>query len=394
MFGRYRGFVGAGPIEELNKLASGLRGISVLNISSSRLGGGVAEILKRFLPLLEEGGMDARWEVINGSEDFLPVTKDIHRGLQGTDVSISDEQWSLYENEVTTWAGGVNMDADIIVVHDPQPLPLVLRRNGTTKWVWRCHIDLSAPNRGTWGQLKKYISLYDATIFSLSSFAPGLWPREFVIAPSIDPLSAKNIDLPETAIDEVRAKYGVGETPLITQVSRFDHFKDPIGVVEAYARVKERINCQLALVSGPAEDDPEQAAVASEVARVIGDDPDAKIIFLPPNSDKEINAIQRMSEIVIQKSVKEGFGLPVAEAMWKKRPVIGGRVGGIELQIKDSVNGYLVSSVGEAAEKIEYLLLNPEAGVRLGAAARESVRTNFLITRELRDHYLMFAELI
>jgi trehalose synthase len=299
--------------------------------------------------------------------------------------------YHTYVESVRQNVGKINLDANLIFIHDPQPAPLIENRRGG-KWVWRCHIDLAQPQRSVWNFLRRFVVRYDAAIFSLPKFAQRLPMPQFLVHPSIDPLGPKNRPLSPEEVANILEKLGIGrDRPILLQVSRFDRFKDPIGVINAYRIVKKQIDCQLILAGGGASDDPEGAEVLSEVKEAAGHDPDIHVLELPPDAFLEINALQRAADIVIQKSIREGFGLTVTEAMWKGKPVIGGATGGIKVQIIPHVTGYTVHSVEGAAFRIRYLLNNPQLIARMGGAGREYARRNFLITRHLADYLALLC---
>ena len=386
MLDRYSGIAPKGDLVLLRRLGEKLRGKRFLHINSTRAGGGVAEILQRMLPILQELGLDARWEVIGGDEHFFDITKKFHNALQGQIETITPEMQQYHHEVNRVNAGTLDLDADAVLIHDPQPLPLIEYRK-TGKWIWRCHIDMSNPYPEVWDYLRQYCQKYDAAIFSVAKFAQPMPIDEFVITPSIDPISDKNRDLTADEIRETVERLQIPtDRPIILQVSRFDTFKDPIGVIKAYRMAKKYNDCILILAGSPATDDPEGEIVLRAVQEYAVDDPDIRILLLPPFSDKDINALQRAAAVVLQKSLKEGFGLTVSETMWKGKPVIGGATGGIPLQITHGVNGFLVHSEEGAAFRIRQLLNNPEMANRMGNNAREYVRKNFLITRQIRDY--------
>jgi trehalose synthase len=385
----YEPFVGKKAIEELIVLAEKIKGKSIQHVNSTYIGGGVAEILNRLVPLLKNLGIESRWDVIKGDESFFKATKSFHNALHGGQTEINKEMFESYLKWNQVNASEMNFDSDIVFIHDPQPAALIKSRK-KGKWIWRCHVDLSNPDPKVWGFLKEYIKAYDASIFSTPSFArEDLQIRQFLVPPSIDPLSDKNIELPEEKVFEVLEKYDISpEKPIITQISRFDQLKDPTGVIDAYKMVKKYIDCQLVLAGGLAQDDPEGVEVYQECKRKAEGDEDIHILLLPP-ADLIINALQRASTVVLQKSKKEGFGLTVAEALWKKKPVVASATGGIPLQVKNGLTGFLVRSIEGAAYKIRYLFRNPEFARKLGENGREHVRHNFLLTRHLRDYLLI-----
>ena len=383
----YRPIVLPGELDFLAHLSEKVAGSSLLHVNSTRLGGGVAEILFRLIPILEELGVATRWEVIQGHEEFFGVTKKMHNALQGSSVPIEKQDLKIYKQCNRENAKTLDLDADVVIIHDPQPAPIIDYRNGRGKWVWRCHIDVSHPQRRIWNQMKGIVEKYHAAVFSLPRFAQKLRIPQFLIYPSIDPLSDKNRDLPGEEVDEILERLSVPrDLPLILQVSRFDRFKDPVGVVQAIRLLRRRTRCRLVLAGGWATDDPEGSEVIREVREAAGDDPLIHVLELPPDSNVEINALQRAADIVVQKSVREGFGLTVAEGMWKGKPVIGAPAGGITAQVIDGETGLLSHSVEGLAFKIRMLLGNKEMRDRLGAAGREYVRRNFLITRHVRDY--------
>jgi len=391
----YVPLVGRGTIEALNALAGRLSGKIIQNINSTYTGGGVAEILTRMVPLLNQLGVDARWTTIKGDNDFFSVTKKFHNALHGKEEYISPEDFSLFLDVSKKNLEELNLNGDIIFVHDPQPVVLVSKKGEIgEKWVWRCHIDVSNPDKKVWDFLHDYVVKYDATVFSAPNFTRKLPNRQFLIHPSIDPLSDKNKDLAPEIIDGVLHKYGLDkEKPMIVQVSRFDYLKDPLGVIDAFEMVRKNIDCQLVLAGGTATDDPESDKVLQEVNEKASGNPDIHVLLIPPESDIEINALQRAASIVMQKSIKEGFGLTVTEALWKGKPVVASAVGGIQLQIKNKFTGLLCHSVEGAAFALKLLLGNPDYAQWLGKNGLEHVRQNFLITRHLKDYLLLFVSL-
>jgi len=385
----YIPIVGQSIIDDLKLLAERLKGKVIKNINSTSVGGGVAEILNRMVPLLRELGVDAKWELIKGGEQFFEVTKKFHNALHGRAEIINQREFDIFMEASQTNIREMDTAADIIFVHDPQPIALIKKKAGN-KWIWRCHIDVSNPNQKVWKFLMNFIEEYDSAVFSAPSFAQKLSIRQFLIPPSIDPISDKNKELSVEAIDAVLTKYNiVRDKPIITQISRFDRLKDPLGVIQAYMQVKRYIDCQLILAGGTAIDDPEGIKVLEEVKARAAEDKDIHILLLPQN-DIEVNALQRASTVIIQKSLKEGFGLTVAEALWKAKPVIASNVGGIPLQIKHKYSGLLCHSVEGAAFAIKQLLNSPEYAKKLGENGREHIKSNFLLTRHLRDYMLLF----
>ena len=389
----YEPIVGRGPVELLRRLTDKVRGKRVLHINSTRSGGGVAEILRRFVPLMNDLGLQADWAVIRGDEDFFNVTKAFHNGLQGQHVHVSREMLDTWYHYNRLNMEEIDTDYDYVVVHDPQPAAMIERRKGGSHWIWRCHIDVSHPQKQLWEHLYPYVSQYDAAIFSMSHFAQDLPIREALIHPSIDPLSEKNMELDAAEVEQVYREHHIPrDRPILLQVSRFDRFKDPIGVIKAYKLVKRHHDCRLVLAGGTATDDPESEQVLNEVREYAADDPEIHVLLLPP-SDRLINALQRGASIVYQKSLKEGFGLTVSEALWKGRPVIGGNAGGIAIQVHDGHTGYLVDSHEGAAYWTRFMLEHPVRRRAFGEIGREHVRRNYLITRNLLNYLCLFLVL-
>ncbi|MCX5917788.1 MAG: glycosyltransferase [Deltaproteobacteria bacterium] len=383
----YREIAPQGSVEFLFRMAEKIQGKKIIHVNSTKLGGGVAEILRSLVPLLQSVGLDAQWEVITGNEEFFSTTKAFHNALQGQEQKIPPAMLQNYLEVNRENAQHLSLEADFVVIHDPQPAALIESRRGKGKWIWRCHIDVSQPQRKVWDFLRQFVVNYDATIFSLPRFAQRLPIPQFLIYPSIDPLSDKNRDLtPEEQQGILRRLKVSPDKPMLLQVSRFDRFKDPLGVIQAYRLVKKHHDLQLVLAGGGASDDPEGEIVLEEVRQAAQDDPDIHVLLLPPDAHLEINALQRAAAIVLQKSLREGFGLTVAEAMWKGKPVIGGFTGGITVQLVYGVTGFTVNSVEGTAFRIHHLLDNPEVMTKMGQDAREFVRRNFLITRHLGDY--------
>ena len=391
----YVPIVGKQTVDDLFTIAKGLEGKIITNINSTAVGGGVAEILTRMVPLLRELGVDARWEVIKGDDRFFNITKKIHNALHGVDVALSEEEVDYFLEVERENAENINLEGDVVFVHDPQPIALVEKKAQLgNKWLWRCHIDFSHPKEWVWNFLRFYIEKYDAAVFSAPAFARALSINQILISPSIDPLSEKNRELNEEEINTVFDRFVIDRSrPIVTQISRFDYLKDPVGVVEAYKLAKKRVDCELILAGGPATDDPEGEKVLSEVKERAAGDPDIFILLLPPGSDFEINALQRGSTVILQKSLREGFGLTVAEALWKAKPVIASAVGGIPLQVTHKYSGILTNTIEGTAYWIKQLIQTPEYAYNLGRNGREHIKNNFLITRHLRDYMLAFLSL-
>jgi trehalose synthase len=391
----YLPIVGQQVLDELSFLSGKLSGKIIENINSTAVGGGVAEILTRMIPLLREMGVDARWEVIKGNERFFYITKKMHNAIHGMIEKITPEEYEYFLEVNLKNAQEINLYGDIVFVHDPQPIALVEKKKSLgKKWIWRCHIDFTKPQQEVIDFLENYIEQYDSMVFSAPSFSRNLKIPQILISPSIDPLSEKNRDLPSEIIDPIIEQFQIDKKrPIVTQISRFDYLKDPVGVIRVYQMVKKNIDCQLVLAGGGATDDPEGMKVLDEVREQAANDPDIHILFLPPSSDREINALQRSSSVILQKSLKEGFGLTVAEALWKAKPVIASAVGGIPLQIAHKYSGILTYSVEGTAFYLKQLLNEPDYAQKLGANGREHIRNNFLITRHIRDYLLLFLSM-
>lgn len=417
----YLPIVGKEAVDELKNLGEALKGKEVLHVNSTYVGGGVAELLKTIVPMMSTLGLKADWKVIKGDQEFFDVTKTFHNALHGADVMIGPEMLRKYTETNERNSREMDLAKDFVFIHDPQPAMLVEFREGEGKWIWRCHIDISTPHEGVWSFLANYINKYDAVVVHIPEYAKkDLEVQQHIIPPSIDPLSEKNIELPQNYIDKVLRKYDIDpEMPIVTQVSRFDRLKDPMGVFRAFEAAKKNMDTldfkhlldkkefafdifrtvryrtflQLVLVGGTATDDPEGERVYYDVLRKAIDDRNVHVLMLPPDAHREINAIQRGSTVLIQKSIKEGFGLTVTEGMWKSKPVIGGRTGGIRHQIVDGETGFLVGTPSEAAERILFLLKNPEVRERIGERAKEHVRANYLVTRQVRDYLKLLKTL-
>lgn len=391
----YSSIVGQAVIDELFLLADKLKGKVIQNVNSTAVGGGVAEILSRMINLLRQLGVDARWDVIKGDEKFFNITKKMHNALHGVDVEVSLKELMYFQEVNRQNAKEMDLCGDILFIHDPQPIALVEQKETLgKKWVWRCHIDFTTPKEEVMAFLKLYIEKYDSAVFSAPAFARKLSIPQVLISPSIDPLSDKNRELPQEVINSVLDRFGIDRTrPIVTQISRFDYLKDPIGVIEVYKRVKKHIDCQLVLAGGGATDDPEGAKVLEDVKNAAADDPDIHVLLLPPASDIEINALQRASSVILQKSLKEGFGLTVAEGLWKAKPVIASAVGGIPLQIAHKYSGILTHSIDGTVHYLKQLLYEPDYAQRLALNGKEHIKNNFLITRHIRDYLLLFLSL-
>jgi trehalose synthase len=385
----YRGIAPEATLVEVKRLAAMLRGTRVLHINATPYGGGVSELLRSIVPLLNDLGLIAEWKIISRDDAFFQVTKAIHNGLQGAPRGLTSAERAAYMANAERNAVAFEEEYDVVVVHDPQPaaLPFV-RGKGSARWIWRCHIDTSHPNAEIWEFLKPHVAVYDGAIFTMEEFVPPAFPvsRVEIIPPAIDPLSPKNFALPDLLARQVLDWIGVQlDRPLISQVSRFDPWKDPLGVVEAYRAVRREVpRLQLALVGSMALDDPEGWGIYRQILEAAQGDPLIHVFTnLTGVGNIEVNAFQRCSNVVVQKSIREGFGLVVSEALWKGTPVVAGRVGGIPLQLGDGTGGYLVANVDQCAEAILRLLRDPQRAGALGHAGRERVRQHFLLPRLL-----------
>lgn len=391
--------VGQQEIDSIRNLAEKLKGTSITHVNSTSYGGGVAEIIRSMVPLMRDAGLDTKWEVIKGSFEFFTITKKIHNSLQGMNIELTEEEKKTYIEYSKSNSEIIHLDTDFVVVHDNQPAPIIEffpTRRG--KWIWRCHIDLSTPNITVWNFLEPHISHYDAAVFSNEKYViPSLrLPKISIIAPSINPLSDKNREIPEDMVLKVLSRFDVKpDKPIIAQVGRFDPWKDTTGAIDVYRMVKKEIpQVQLLLIASMANDDPEGWLYFEKTARHAGDDMDIHILtdFVGVGS-LEVNALQRASNVILQMSTREGFGLTVSEGMWKGVPVVGRNVGGIPLQIINGSTGFLVGTPSEAAEKTVYLLKNQEEAKKMGENGKEHVLKNFLITRHLKDYFKLLGEL-
>lgn len=395
----YRGVVPEHILEELHEQARGLKGARILQVNATAYGGGVSELLRSTVPLLRDLGLDVVWEVISGSPEFYGATKALHNGLQGTSKPLSAADQAAYLDCARENAAALDDGYDFVIVHDPQPAALLsVHGKGDARWVWRCHIDTSEPNAETWAFLRPYLADFDAAVFTMPQFVPPDFPveRVAVIAPAIDPLSPKNLELDLDTARQILEWIGV-QLPgrLVTQVSRFDAWKDPLGVLRAYRLVREEIpELQLALVGSMALDDPEGWDVYRQVAEDAGGDTQIHLFTnLTGVGNVEVNAFQRLSEVIVQKSIREGFGLVVSEALWKGTPVVAGRAGGIPLQMPDGVGGTMVDSVEDCATAMLELLQDPAAAEQLGRRGREHVREHFLLPRLLMEELRLLSTL-
>jgi trehalose synthase len=392
----YEPIIGKPELDDLRFLARQLRHKTVKMVNSTAIGGGVAEMLNRLIPLLNELEVATKWEVITGGDDFFEVTKGFHNALHGGEYLVTKDVKDIFLMYNEQNRQRMEFVEDLFVLHDPQPAALIRsKERNRGRWVWRCHIDLSNPNPEVWGFLRPFIDQYDAAVFSSPAFSRQLAIPQYLFYPCIDPLSEKNKDLDDSVVTKVCDDFGIDRSrAIVTQISRFDRLKDPVGVIQAYKLAKKYVDCQLVLAGGGATDDPEGAVVLQEVMQEAGDDPDVIILNLPPWSAIEINALQRASTLVIQKSLKEGFGLTVTEGLWKGKPVIAGAVGGIPTQVIHKLTGVLVHSVEGCGYQIRYLLTHPEYAAQLGKNGREHVKENFLMTTNVKRWLLLFQILL
>jgi len=397
----YRPIIGDERTDEILALARRLNGARVLHVNATAFGGGVAEILGTLVPLMNDIGLNASWAVIRGADEFFNVTKAMHNSLQGMYYDWTPAMRDIWLHYNKLNADQFDEDFDFVIIHDPQPaaIPTFLeerlgRLDG--KWIWRCHIDLTVAQMQVWDLLRPYIERYDAAIFTLPGYVKEdlKSPQIFSVPPAIDPLSPKNVDLPRETVDQILSRYGVDpKRPMITQISRFDPWKDPLGVIDVYREAKREFpDLQLVLIASMANDDPEGWDWYERTVRRAGEDFDIHILSnLNGVGNIEVNAFQRAARVVIQKSVREGFGLVVSEALWKGRPVVAGNVGGIPLQVTDGLTGFLVNTAEECLDRLLFLLRNQEEAERMGARGVEFVRDNFLTTRYLRDYLSIFC---
>jgi trehalose synthase len=384
---RYRRFVGSETIERIKTKARPLQDIHVVNINSTYYGGGVSQLLSAMTLLMTSLGIRTGWRVIHGPPDFFSVTKKFHNALQGQRINLTGRKKDIYEQVIYENSLRNHLDHDVVIVHDPQPLPMIRHYRRRGPWIWRCHVDLSKRDQAVWDYLSPFVEEYDAVILSSQDYKQKLAAPQLTFMPAIDPFSSTNKDLTEKETDERLRHYGIpSDLPLVVQISRFDRWKDPEGVIKAFKMARKEVAGTLVLLGNVATDDPE----GDEVYRSLLNEREERILILSHQDGALVNALQRRAAVVLQKSIREGFGLTVTEAMWKGAAVIGGDVGGIRHQIQDGVNGLLVSSVDEAAESIVRLLKDAELRHSLGEAARETVRKQFLLTRYLEQYLDLF----
>ncbi len=400
----YAEVVEPGTIERIRELAAPLAGARVLHVNATAYGGGVAELLATHVALLRDVGLQTDWEVMRGTDEFFHVTKTVHNALQGADVEWKRRNERVYLERVVDNATALEGEYDFVVIHDPQPAAIREFVRGHrfdhdgAKWIWRCHIDLTDANPRVWEFFRPYVEQYDASVWTMPQFVPASLKMDRVVQapPSIDPLSVKNLDLAAPFVAEICRSYGVDpHRPIMCQVSRFDPWKDPVGVIQAYRLAREQVaGLQLVLAGSMATDDPEGFHYWEVCEEARAGDRDIHLLSnLQQVGSVQVNAFQRAAGVVVQKSLREGFGLTVSEALWKGRPVVGGRCGGITLQIEDGVSGYLVDSVEECAARCVEILADAETATRMGTAGREHVRSEFLSTRELEDWLRLFTDL-
>lgn len=395
----YTEIIGEKEINEIQILANKLAGKSVVHVNSTAYGGGVSEMLRRLVPLMKDVGLEAEWKVIKGEKEFFDVTKTFHNALQGKEIEFTEDMKKIYLQNNELNAKLLDLEYDYVVIHDPQPLATIsYSPKKNSKWIWRCHIDLSQPNKKFWRFLEPPLANYNAYIFSAKKYvkSPLETRNVAIITPSIDPLSDKNKPLPEDQILSTLERYDVdAESPILIQVARFDPWKDPLGVIDTYRKVKKKVpGVQLILISSMPPDDPEGWLYFERAARHAGEDYNIHLLTdLKGVGDLEVNAFQRASDVALLKSIREGFGLTVTEALWKEVPAVGGNVGGIPLQIINGETGFLVNTVEEATEKTLYLLKHPEEAKMMGKKGKEHVKENFLVTKHLKKYLNLFLSL-
>ncbi len=384
----YEKFIGSEAVNRIMQKARELRDLHVVHVNSTYYGGGVAEMLSSLTLLMNSAGIKTGWRVMQGSPDFFTTTKKIHNALQGGKINLTDRKLKIYEDIVYENAMRNHLEHNMVVIHDPQPLPMVRYYKKNGPWIWRCHVDLSNPHRELWDYLVPIVERYDAVILSIKEYQQKLNTPQVFFLPAINPFSIKNREMPEAEIMERLNHYKIPtDLPLVVQISRFDRWKDPEGTIKAFKLARKELDSTLVLLGNIATDDPE----GEEVYDSLIENREERIIILSHQDTALVNALQRKASVVIQKSIREGFGLTVAEAMWKGTPVIGGDVGGIRYQIEDGVNGYLVSSVEEAAERLVGLLKNKQLRDEMGKRARETVKDKFLMIRLLEQYLDLFG---
>jgi trehalose synthase len=395
----FRGIVPDDKLAEIYTRARGLYGKHIVHVNATYQGGGVAEILYSLVILMNDVGIDTGWRILHGSQEFFEITKQFHNALQGADLNLSARKKDLYLKVNDTFARFTHLDHDCVIVHDPQPLSMIRAYRKRQPWLWRCHIDLTNPHKGLWDFLKGYLLKYDQIIMSSEKyFKDDLPVDQRLMFPAINPLSPKNRDIADKTMLEHIKKAGIPtDKPIITQVSRLDPWKDPLGVIEVYKRVKEKVDCRLVFCYNVASDDPEGLRMYNKVyskANKLAKTGD--ILFVVGNQELLVNSIQKYSSVIIQKSIREGFCLSVTEALWKRTPVVASNVGGLPIQIEDGENGFLLKSddTDGFADRIIYILKHPKEAKKIGENARETVRQKFLITRLLSDYLDMLNSIM
>ena len=384
----YEPFVGSRTIERIRKKAQSLQHLHVVHLNSTYYGGGVAVLLTPLTLLMNSAGIKTDWRIIHGPPDFFSITKKMHNALQGGKINLSDRKMKIYESVIHENAIRNHLeDHNMVIIHDPQPLPMIHHYKKNGPWIWRCHVDLSHPDRKLWQYLVPFVEKYDAVILSIEDYRQKLKTPQFFFMPGIDPFSIGNREMSEGEIRERLNRHKIPtDLPLVVQISRFDRWKDPEGVIEAFKLARKEVDCTLVLLGDVATDDPE----GPQVYDSLRNSREERIIILSEQDTALVNALQRTAAVVLQKSLREGFGLTVTEAMWKGAAVIGGNVGGIRHQIRNGVNGFLVSSVPEAAARIVQLIKNKKLQLRLGQKARDTVTKRFLITNYLEKYLDLF----
>jgi trehalose synthase len=384
----YEQYVGAEAVERILQKANRLRDLHVVNVNSTYYGGGVAELLGSMTLLLNSAGIKTGWRVIQGSPDFFSITKKMHNALQGGDINMTDRKVEIYEEVIYANSIRTHLEHDLVMIHDPQPLAMIEHYRKRGPWIWRCHVDMTSPHRELWQYLVRFVEKYDAVIFSIKEYIQDLKTPQLFFMPSIDPFTITNQELSEEEVEERLENYNIPtDLPLVVQVSRFDRWKDPEGVIEAFKLARQEVDCTLVLLGNVATDDPE----GPEVYESLLECQEERLIILSVQDTALVNALQRRAAVVLQKSIREGFGLTVAEAMWKGAVVIGGNVGGIRHQIQDGGNGFLVSSIEEAAERIVQVLKDGKLREKMGRKARETVKERFLLLRNMEQYLDLFG---
>lgn len=391
---RYRKVVGNRTIDTIFREAEPIEGLFLAHVNSTLYGGGVAELLHSLVYLMNDVGIEAEWRVMKGNQAFFNVTKSFHNALQGEAINFTENMKKVYLKTNREFAKITHLqNYDFVITHDPQPLACINYFKKRQPWVWRCHIDLSNPNRAVYNYLKQFVKKYDQVIISNKKFLCPLQNRCTIIYPSIDPLTSKNMEMKEQKVERILKKRGIDlDKPIIAQISRFDKWKDPLGVLKAFKMVRAKFDCKLVLLGNLADDDPEGEIIYREVLKKAEGMKDVHIIM--EYNDLLVNALQRASAVILQKSLKEGFGLTVSEALWKKTPVIGGNAGGIPLQIINGKAGFIVNSIGECAKRTLFLLKNPKKAKQMGEAGHNHVKKNFLITRHLMDYIKLIKSIV